>query len=1036
MCITEMTRRRYMDSRYVVVACFGALLILSCFSSLDASSITKLDDFAHTSWSSNDGIPPVRAIAQTPDGYLWLGTEVGLYRFDGVRFSLWQPEGDQQLPGSAIWSLYVSKNGSLWIGFGSAGIGTLHNNSFTNYPPGGNVPTGGILTITEDHEGAIWAGGQYGFSKFVNGRWEKIGADYGYAAPGAQWVYVDTRGTLYAVTDGLNFGYSDDPILTNTIVTLQKGDKKFSETKIAIARVAAFVELSDGNVWYADMVRSLRSMNPQIQPNEIPMQGGTSMVTDDQGGLWVGFLAGGIQRLTRVTTNYQAEKFEPVEQISGSMVRAALKDREGNIWFGTAGGLDRFRKKKISSLAEKQGLIPDQQNAITSTNDGSLWFYTFSGDTVQHFDGTKMRTMTLPPYTSNDTSRILSIHSDGNNVWLGGSFGLAKFENSSFINMIPSPKRIIGDHVEAITKDSYGDLWVEMSNLSKVGQILRFHNNQWIDMNTKAKFPDFRSRILYSDRLGRVWFGFDNTEVALWDKERLHIYRAKDGLAGGRIFMITGDRAGKIWIGQENGLSRFDGKRFVNFNMSNGFPSSSIASILEDRAGSFWLAGALSILRVTPEELEKAASSRSYVMKVDAYDAEDGLPGPPRHRGPYPLATRSSDGRLWFVTAKGIAVIDPENLRRNLVEPPVAIESIKTEDQTFSASSKLAFPPKNRDIEFRFTALSFTVPQRVRFKYRLEGYDRDWRGPVNSRSASYTNLPHGEYALRVIASNNDGVWNERGATLAFSIAPTFYQTRLFLFFCIAAAGFLAWLIYRWRVHQMTSRLDLQFRERLAERTRIAQDLHDTLLQGVLSTSMQLHVAIDQLPDDSEVKSRLERIVQLMTHVIDEGRNTVRGLRSQDKESIMDLEHSLSSIPHELSLEAPVDYRVITEGLQKDICMPVRDEIYKIAREAVVNAFRHSDAKKIEVEVQYASHHLRVLLRDDGIGIDEQLLQSGKTGHFGLSGMRERAEKIHARLQVSSRAGGGTEVELVVPGNIVYQPTSTYGLRKWFNKTNS
>ena len=1030
-----MTTRICIDFRSLASACFSALLIFSCFSSIGASSIpAKLADFAHTSWSSNDGIPPVRAIAQTPNGYLWLGTEVGLYKFDGVRFSLWQPEGDQKLPGSAIWSLYVSRNGTLWIGFGSAGIGSLHNNNFASYPPGGNVPTGGILTITEDQDGSIWSGGQYGFSKFVDGRWERIGANYGYPAPGAQWLFVDSRGTLYAVTDGLNFGYSDNPIFTNTIVTLQKGGKKFSETKRAISRVAAFVEFSDGNVWYADMAQSLRSMNPHIHPNEIPIQGGTTMVTDNEGGLWVGFLAGGIHRMAHVMPNYQAEKFDPVEQISGSMVRTALKDREGNIWFGTAGGLDRFRKKKINSFAEKHGLIPDQQNAITSTNDGSLWFFVFSGDTIQRFDGTEMRTMTLPPYSSKDSSRILSFYSDGNNMWLGGSFGVAKFENDTFINLVPSPKRMMEDHVEALAKDSSGDIWIEMSNLSKVGQILRFHNNEWMDMNAKAKFPEFRCRIMYPDRFGRVWFGFDNTEVAVWDKERLHLYSAKDGLAGGRIFMITGDRTGKVWIGQENGLSRFDGKRFVSFNMSNGFPSNSIASILEDRAGSFWLAGALSILRVTREELDKAASSRSYVMNVDSYDAEDGLPGPPRHRGPYPLGTRSIDGRLWFVTAKGIAVIDPANLPQNLVQPPVAIESVKTEHQTFSASANLAFPNKNRDLEFDFTALSFTAPQRVRFKYKLEGYDHEWRGPVNSRSASYTNLPHGAYTFRVIASNNDGVWNERGATLAFSIAPAFYQTRLFLLFCVAAAGFLAWLAYRWRVHQMTSRLDMQFRERLAERTRIAQDLHDTLLQGVMSTSMQLHVAIDQLPDNSEVKSRLERIVQLMTHVIEEGRNTVRGLRSQDNEKMMDLEHFLSSIPRELSLEAPIDYRVIIEGRQKDMCLPIRDEIHKIAREAVVNAFRHSGAKNVEVEVQYAPDHLRIILRDDGIGIDGHLLQSGKTDHFGLSGMRERAEKIHARLRVSSRPGAGTEVELVVPGNLVYQAASTSALRRWFTTT--
>src|SRR6267143_2157273 len=520
-------------------------------------------------------------------------------------------------------------------------------------------------------------------------------------------------------------------------------------------------------------------------------------------------------------------------------------------------------------------------------------------------------------------------------------------------------------------------------------------------------------------RSGRMWLGFENGEVVVFEGDASRLYSAKDGLQSGRVLVIAEDREGHVWIGGESGLSRFGQDRFVTLTQDNGLPGSSVSGIVEDDDGNLWLAGALGILRVKPQELDKALASASYRVEGVTFDATDGLRGLPRQREPFPTATRAADGRLWFATTGGVAVIDPRRWLRNAMEPPVKIERVNADDRNLESFSGVRLPPNTKNLELQYAALSLTAPERVRFRYKLEGYDADWRGPVSARSATYTNLPPRDYRFRVIACNNDGVWNEEGAALEFTIVPAFHQTRAFLLLCAAAAGFLAWAGYRWRIRQVRSRLQLQFRERLAERTRIAQELHDTLLQGFLSASMQLHVAVNHVPAETADKRRLNRVLELMRSVIEEGRNAVKGLRSSPG-SHDDLEEAFSRVREELDAKEDIDFFVIGEGQARPLHAIIRDEVYRIGREALVNAFQHSGATRIEVEVEFAPKGLRVTMRDDGRGIDPQLLESGREGHWGLAGMRERAKNIGARLKVWSRALGGTEVELSVPSSIAFR----------------
>jgi signal transduction histidine kinase len=398
------------------------------------------------------------------------------------------------------------------------------------------------------------------------------------------------------------------------------------------------------------------------------------------------------------------------------------------------------------------------------------------------------------------------------------------------------------------------------------------------------------------------------------------------------------------------------------------------------------------------------------------YDTTDGLvsrEGVERHR----TVVADRRGHVWLAVNGAIQHVDP---RRSAPQPPalVHIEDVTADDRVVPPAGVYQIPSGGHRVTLGYAGLSLAVPERVRFRYRLDGFDRDWSRDVTARQASYTNLPPGTYTFRVMASNSDGVWNSQPATVMFHVAPIFWQTRWFqagAVLLIAAAG---WAAYRFRLRQIARRLNDRFEERLAERTRLAQELHDTLLQGVLSTSMHLHLAIDRVPQESPARASLEHVTSLMGRVVDEGRHAVRGLRARGVDSD-DLERAFAQVPRDFGVHTAAACRIAVQGSPRPMHPLIRDEIYRIGREALVNALRHSGAREIELEVDYQPSHVCVTVRDDGCGIDEQVLRVGRKDHWGLLGMQERADGIGARLRVWSRRDTGTEVELTVPNDVAF-----------------
>jgi len=983
-----------------------------------------ISQFTHASWTAKDGVPgPVRAIAQTPDGYLWLGTEAGLYRFDGLHFVAWELGSGEQILGSSVWSLCTSRDGGLWIGFSSGGIGQLRNGHLKNYSRADGVPDGGILSIVEDGNGSIWAGGQYGLTKLDSGRWRQVGAESAYPAPGAQVLFVDRRGTLWVATDGLNFGLSRDPVRRNTILSLAPNAKSFVATRESVGQVWMMAEAPDGDVWIADTTG--RTVRPIV--NRHTSQAGIRIgaeplcvLFDRDRSLWIGADQRGLRRLVDVTQPQKAVLDQPRarEGLSSDRVYSALEDREGNLWFGTAGGLDRFRENKVVAYSNEEGLIQDQRLAMASTPDGSVWLVSYTSNTVQRFRQGRITTSKLPAYSRSDTTRILSLYADGNNrVWFGGSFRLAEEAGGklSFIN-VPAIEK--GAMVHAIARDARGDLWITVWGGDKGGGVLRLRDGNWTDFRNRIHLPQYRCRVLYGDPLGRLWLGFEDGEIAVYENEEFHVYSSVDGLPRGRVLAITRDRAGNFWIGSEGGLSHFDHGHFVTITKKNGLPGNSVSGIVEDDDGFLWLAGTLAILRVSSQELEKALLSPSYQMQGASFDANDGLRGLPRQREPFPTAIRSTDGRLWFSTSEGVAVIDARRLPRNIVPPPVTIETVKADDQTLQPASGLSLRPRTRNLQFEYAALSFTAPEHVQFRYKLEGYDDDWRGPVSAREVAYTNLPPRNYRFRVIASNNDGVWNEDGASLNFTLTPAFSQTNLFRLLCVVSGVFIVCVIYQMRVLQISRAVGARFDERLAERTRMARDLHDTFLQTIQGSKLVADDALDLSADPIRMRRAMEQLSLWLGTATQEGQAALNFLRTATTQT-NDLAEALRRATEDGLIPGSMAVAFSVVGDAKEMHPIVRDEIFRIGYEAIRNACTHSGASRLEIELRYA-RDLTLRVDDNGTGIDPAISDRGKDGHFGLRGMRERTARIGGKLTLMSSSNSGTEIKLVVPGRIIFR----------------
>jgi signal transduction histidine kinase/ligand-binding sensor domain-containing protein len=980
----------------------------------------NLEQLNHRVFTANDGAPvDINAIAQTADGILWIGSRNGLSRFDGVRFISYPQPGEAPLQQNNVYSLFVTREGAVWIGFRPVGVALLKDGKVTSYSEADGLPNGSVAQFAEDREGVVWAATRTGLARLVGKRWERVEQDGMINSP--YGVLVDRAGTLWAAaTDGLFARFL--------------GQHHFEriDHRVYDSPWTVLAEGPNGDVWAASgqvVTRLDRRMNPADR-KDLVVEGisGGPLLVDRTGGLWGAEL--NPNSLLRVPSTILAklderqlavepERFTREDGLGSSRVFALFEDRESNVWVGTNEGLHRFSRSNVVRDAAPlctQGKF--LAAAVAAGESGSLWMACTDGSEShvnQIRDGQVVSRQNTPDFTAayRDHQGI---------VWFAGSTHLAHVEANQVVIDDAIPPSVRGRPVQALMREQ-GTTWISFSRKGTY----RIVAGQWLEYGGLASLPRGSAYAALEDSKKRVWLGYTNNRVAQVNGGEVRIYEARDGLQVGNVMAMV-EISGQIWIGGELGLARFGGARFDSIQSVSGAPFRGISGIVHARNGDLWLNGTNGIVHIAAAQIQQLEKDPHHRVDYELFNHLDGVPGTAVQGRPLPTAIEATDGRIWFSTSGGVISIDATRLTRNPLPPPVKIWSVTSNamDQP-NFGHEIIFPTHTTDLQIQYSAGSLAVPERVRFRYKLEGSDRNWRDVGTRREAVYTNLAPGHYTFRVTASNNDGVWNEIGAASEFYITPAFYQTSWFYVLCGVALVVALTGLYKLRVSQVAGQVRGRLEARLAERERIARDLHDTLLQGVQGLIWRFQAVSEEIPSDHG-RQRMEEVLERADSLLAESRDKVKDLRPTPG-SMSDLADALATQGEQLAeLLRAAKFRVTVQGTHRDLHPIVREEGFLIAREALGNAFQHSGADNIEVEVIYETALLQVLVRDDGQGIDATVLSGGKPAHFGLLGMRERAKKLGAHLNVWSKPGAGTEVDLRVPAEVAY-PLSTDSPRR-------
>ncbi|MGC1300225.1 MAG: two-component regulator propeller domain-containing protein, partial [Alloacidobacterium sp.] len=765
----------------------------------------------------------------------------------------------------------------------------------------------------------------------------------------------------------------------------------------------------------------------------------TCILRDRDGGLWIGTRTEGLVHFHQGKTDV----FTPSDGLSGATVQNIFEDREGSLWVVTGTGLDRFNDFAVTTFTAGQGLSRDLVSSVLADRDGSVWVATYGG--LDRWRDGGIRPWGKREGKLNGLDPTSLLQDRRGQIWVSTNRDFGYLEGDRFVPISGFP----GGIVDGIAEDGRGDLWVT----NRTEGLIHLSGNRVVEEIpwTRLGHKDSAEALTADAVRGGLWLGFYDGGVEHFADSKVQAsYTAADGLGKGRVNSLRIEQDGTLWAATEGGLSRLKDGRFFTLGSKNGLPCNGVHWTVEDDDRFLWLYMQCGLVRVARPDLEgwivasDKDDKRSIAFK--AFDGSDGTPTFAAALWRYtPAVTKSLDGRIWFKGFVGASVIDPHHIPFNSVPPPVHIEQITADRKTYwqnwsrdASSSKPRLPPLVRDLTIDYTALSLVVAEKVRFRYKLDGWDRDWQDAGTRRQAFYTNLAPRKYRFRVMACNNSGVWNGAGSFLDFSIAPAYYQTTWFRALCAAAFLGLLWALYQFRLHQLQRQFNFGLEARVNERTRIARELHDTLLQSFHGLLMRFQAVSDDLVE-GEPKQDLDDAIERAARAITEGRDAVQGLRSSVAES-NDLAAAIGALVKELAAadSRPPEFTMQVEGAQRGLHPILRDEVYRVAGEALRNAFRHADARRIEVEVRYDETRFRLRVRDDGKGIDPNLLAGdGRAGHFGLRGMRERAKRVGGKLTVWSELQSGAEVELSIPAARAYTrfrpPRRSWLAEKFFAK---
>jgi ligand-binding sensor domain-containing protein len=953
-----------------------------------------ITQYVHDVWRTGQGLPidDVKDIAQTPDGYLWLATDEGLVRFDGVRFETFDRHSTPPLTPDNVYALCVDREGALWIG-GEGALVRWHRGAFKAYGAADGFDAQMVAVIVEDPDGSLWIGtrGQ-GLYRWKDGRFQAYRTREGLANDHVLSLLVDRAGDLWVGTRG-------------GAQRISKGafrEQLTSRDGLASDVVNGFYQDRGGVLWIGTFAGLHRREAGRL--TRFTTRDGLShdlvgpLLEDADGNLWIGTFGGGLTRFR----DGQFKRFTAAEGLSDDLVTRMFLDRQGSLWIGThLGGLNRLQDGALVTFGVKEGLSHDKVRAVYEDAGGALWTATQGGG-LNRLQGGRVTTFRTRDGLLSD--HVFSLQGDREGgLWVGSyNGGLNRLRNGRF-TAIKDPALPINEFITCILEDREGTLWLGTYG----GGLKSLRDGRVTTYRRQDGLSDDYIWALAEDRAGSLWIATTGGLTQRHDGGFRRFAEA-EGLSDRHVWSLLADDDGVLWVGTESGLTRVREGRLFSFTSRHGLSfDEKLMQVLDDREGYLWLGGYRGLFRVQKSALEDVAAGRASSVTPLAFGVGDGMRSAVCDGSTQPAAWRGRDGRLWFSTNQGVVMTDPARLRQRPPAPPVTMEEVVVDEQRLAQVAGAAadpLPPGRRQYEFHYTSLDLRSAQRMRFRYRLDGVDDDWVDAGQRRTAYYTSVPPGRHLFRVAASRGDDLWSESPATFEFRVRPHFYQTWWFLGACALGAGLAGWAGHRYRLRRVLET------ERV--RTRIASDLHDDIGSSLSQIAILSEVARAQLGAPAAPAAEpLARIGALSRESVDAMGDIVWALDPQ-KDRLTHLAQRMRRHADDVLSARGMELRFDADDRAADrpVAAELRRQVFLIFKEALHNVARHSSARQVQVGLAVADGRLVLSVADDGTGFESE---AGSSGH-GLRSMKRRAEGLGGTLDVKSAPGTGTRLRLAVP----------------------
>jgi ligand-binding sensor domain-containing protein/signal transduction histidine kinase len=954
----------------------GALAVIAAWPASALDPGRRLTQYLQRIWQARQGLPQssISSILQTRDGYMWLGTAEGLVRFDGVRFTSPEDLDGLALPKISVRQLTEDSRGALWIATSDAGLFRIENGTIARFSRRDGLPSDLVGCVFPGQHGNLWACTEAGIVRIRDGKVQVYKYPAGLTRNKVAAAAERSDGTIWLGGDGPDLSVWDGASFTAfTLHSLPP-----------FARVQTMLADATGDgLWIGTTAGLIRLQNGREQrftkTDGLANDSVLSLAKGKNRAIWIG-TDGGFSRWR----DGDIESFLPKNGLSQSTVASLYEDREGSLWVGTKRGLNQFVDRRTIPFTTSEGLPSDDTGPVFQDAHGIIWVGTL-GAGLARFDGRRSSVLTKQEGLSSNSVVALAGDAKGT-LWVGTDAGLDQIRDGRITG-------IFKGSIRSLYQDVEGTLWIGALRgpaVLREGRIVRLNSADAV--------------VSFVEADGKILAAVEGHGIRVFDERTLGVL-ASETLAIRDATAFYRDAEGRVWIGGTgSGLHVLDGGKQTDFSMQDGLFDDEIYGITADTQDRLWLASSKGIFSVYRRDLLQFAAGKVGHVDSTPFSPLDGLQTVECKPGVQPAVWRMRDGRLSFSTIRGLIAIDPEQTQLKMDPPPVVIESVAIDGRSQSVAKMRDLAPGDENLELRYTALSLRAPQRITFRYKLEGFDRDWVIAGTRRQAFYTNLRPGNYQFRVTACNADGTCNESGTSLAFALPARFYQQTWFYLLSAVLLVLLARLAYVFRIQHM----ERQFGAILAERTRIARELHDTLLQGFSGVTMEMQALAGRLP--SGPREALREIIHDAANCLTEARRSVSELR-RNRGPSPGLTAQLSESARQLTAPGVARLKLAVETVPSGLPAYVEYNLLRIAQDAIINAVKHSGAKCIEVTLQLPPGVLRIVVQDNGVGFVQG---DPATDHFGLIGIKERAKEIGADLRVVSEPRMGTSVVVEFP----------------------